>query len=393
MKNAQVQLFDQMLAVFSEEDLIELCFRLHIEYADLNGKNRRAKMISLIETCQYTGQIAELVKLCQEQRPFVNWPTVVALQTNPPESAAAFEQALDEAAQPDEPLPTPSTKPALKILPVWVWGVVGLLLLALVVVAVWQPWNGEEGTAVTMITNPSNHNIALNQAVRGKLTGSGAETWTYTGSRDVVDIRLEGGPDDDFVLILTYQDGGQAVYADFSGRGAGELLKYYDLQENMRIVVDEAENDGAEYTLYLTRSQPAYLAPGETQGGEIRGANPEVFLFDEGPATVDIILEMTNAAQPWLAVYRPDGTLLISAEQLDENGRLTLTNLALGDGTYDIVLRDGANDGAVYRIEMRVSGESGAATAVFVAWKDLPITNRRYQTANGRRRFHRPRPH
>ena len=75
MKNAHVQLFDQMLAVFNEEDIIELCFRLNIVYADLNGKNRRAKTISLIETCQYEGRMTDLMKLCQEQRPTVVWPT------------------------------------------------------------------------------------------------------------------------------------------------------------------------------------------------------------------------------------------------------------------------------------------------------------------------------
>jgi hypothetical protein len=145
MKNAHVQLFDQMLAVFNEEDIIELCFRLDIVYADLNGKNRRAKTISLIETCQYADRMAELVKLCQEQRPTVAWPTVPELQIDPPESAAAFEQALDEAAQPDKPTPTPSAKPQIRI-PMWVWGAAALLLLALVGLAVWQSWVSESET-------------------------------------------------------------------------------------------------------------------------------------------------------------------------------------------------------------------------------------------------------
>ena len=46
MNNVQVKLFEQMLSVFNEEDVIELCFRMNIEYDDLNGKNRRAKIIS-----------------------------------------------------------------------------------------------------------------------------------------------------------------------------------------------------------------------------------------------------------------------------------------------------------------------------------------------------------
>jgi hypothetical protein len=46
--------------------------------------------------------------------------------------------------------------------------------------------------------------------------------------------------------------------------------------------------------------------------------------------------------------------LVISVDQRDENGRLTLTNLELED-QYKIVIRDQANDGAVYRIEMQAS--------------------------------------
>jgi hypothetical protein len=364
MTNAHVQLFDQMLAVFNEEDIIELCFRLNIVYADLNGKNRRAKTISLIEACQHAGRMAELARLCQEKRPAVKWPTAAELQTQQPESDATFEQALDAAR--DEPLPMVSAKPTLK-LPRQVWVAVGLLLLALVTLALWRLWEGKdelsdsgEETAVTLITNPSDYTIGLNQAVKSKIIGAGVETWRYTGARAEVDIRVDSGPDDDFVLIVTYQDGGQAAYVDFSGRGEGELLKYYDLQENMQIVVDEAENDGGEYTLSIIPSDWKYLWPGEIYGGEIRGANPEVFLYNDGPATVDIIIEMTHAEQPLVAVYRSDGTFLTSANQLDENGRLTLRNLELGeDDYYEIVLRDEANNGALYRIEMKPSDGDG----------------------------------
>jgi hypothetical protein len=353
MKNAQVQLFDQMLSVFSEENIIELCFRLNIDYDDLNGKNRRAKTISLIESCQQSDRLAELVELCQNERPAVSWPTAAELSAGQPESNAAFVQALDEAVQSDEPTKTPEARPAIKISR-WGWGMAGLLLLALAVLFIWKPW---ARSAEPAVFSPSTTNtIDLNQTVSGKITGTGAQTWTYTGPREEVDIRVEGGPDDTFVLILAYKDGGQADYVDYSGRGEGELLKYYDLQEGMRIVVDETENEGAEYTLSVTKSDWKYLWPGENYGGEIRGANPEGFLYGGDPRPVDIILEMTNAEQPLLEVYKPDGRLLISENQLDENGRLTLTHLELtGEDQYKIIVRDQANNGATYQIAMRAS--------------------------------------
>ncbi|MBE2225340.1 MAG: hypothetical protein IAF02_27640 [Anaerolineae bacterium] len=363
MKNAHVQLFDQMLATFNEEDIVELCFRLAIVYDDLNGKNRRAKTISLIAYCQQAQHLPELVELCQELRPAVSWPTIAALQADElqGEELSAEEPESDMVSEPVRSVTLPHDTPAsarlpsspIKI-PVWVWRIVGVLLLALTVFGAWRLWENAQETAVPIITNPSDHTIGLNQSVKGKIIGSGTQTWAYTGSREDVDIRVEGGPDDTFVLILTYQDGGQAAYIDYSGRGEGELVKYYDLQENMQIVVDETENDGAEYTLSITPSNWKYLWPGESFGGEIRGANPEKFNFSGSPIPVDIILEMTNAEQPSLEVYEHDGKLLISADQVDENGRLLLTNLMLPEHEtyYEIVIRDLANDGAVFHIEM-----------------------------------------
>ena len=352
MENSQVQLFDQMLTVFNEEDIRELCFRLNIVYDDLNGQNRRAKTISLVEHCQQTNRTSELVALCEEARPAITWPQ--------PDSASTVVPPKETAVTPEEPI-----QPQKSISKIWIGGVVGLLLLALVILAVWQPWKERNETAVIPTpsfssSSPSDNTIGLNQTVSGQITGAGSQTWIYTGSREEVDIRVEGGPDDTIVLILAYQDGGQAAYIDYSGRGEGELVKYYDLQENMQIVVDETENDGAEYTLSITPSNWKYLWPGECFGGDIRGANPEKFLYGSDPMPVDIIVEMTDAEQPLLEVYKPDGKLLVSANQLDENGRLTLTNLTLTgeEEQYEIIIRDQANDGAVYQIEMRENAGS-----------------------------------
>ncbi len=281
------------------------------------------------------------------------------------ESATAFVQALEAPSQPASQAPgAPRVKSAVSV-PGWAWGAAGLVLLAVILV-IWRPWAGETpqtnvGNGETAVSPPTDgQTIDLNQTVRGKISGAGAETWTYTGSRAEVDIRIDGGPEDTFVLILAYQDGGQAAYIDYSGKGEGELLKYYDLQENMKIVVDETENDGAEYTLSITPSEWNYLWPGGSYGGEIRGANPEKFLYGDEAARVDIIVEMTKAEQPLLEVYKSDGGLMISANEADENGRLILSNLEFkgGDEQYEIIIRDLANNGATYHIEMQASKEA-----------------------------------
>lgn len=289
MENAQVHLFDQMLAVFNEEDIRELCFRLNTVYGDLNGQNRRAKTISLVEYCHQTNRIAELITLCQKAPPSVAWPE--------PDAINATVSATTEPSQPEKP--TPPRKQTSKI-PLWIGAVVGLLLLALVILAIWQPWQGrEEGAEETAVTpaatsfsssSQSGNKIDLNQTVSGKIVGAKPQAWTYIGPSKEVDIRVDGGPDDTFVIILTYETGGEAAYIDYSGRGKGELVTYYDLQENMKILVDETENDGADYTLSVTVSEPKYLYPNVSYGGELLGANPKYFIFTGYPTPVDTLV-------------------------------------------------------------------------------------------------------
>ena len=120
MDNAQVQLFDQMLAVFNEEDIRELCFRLNIAYDDLNGQNRRAKTISLVEHCHQTNRTAELIVLCQESRPAVAWPQPTSATVGVPTAAVQSKES------------SPPKKQTSKR-PMWIGGLVGLLLLALVI--------------------------------------------------------------------------------------------------------------------------------------------------------------------------------------------------------------------------------------------------------------------
>lgn len=312
------------------------------------------------------------VPLPQELRPELSNDTALALvkmlakdKADRFESAAAFVQALDTPSQTAGQAPDAPPVISEVSVPGWAWGFAGLVLLAVILV-IWRPWAGEmseldSGIGETAVSQPTDDKtIDLNQTVRGKISGAGTETWTYTGSRAEVDIRVDGGLEDTFVLILAYQDGGQAAYIDYSGKGEGELLKYYDLQENMKIVVDETENDGAEYTLSITPSEWKYLWPGGSYGGEIRGANPEKFLYGDEAARVNIIVEMTNAEQPLLEVYKSDGGLMINTNEADKNGRLILSNLEFEGGgeQYAIIIRDLANNGATYFIEMQASEEA-----------------------------------
>ncbi|MCA9873993.1 MAG: serine/threonine protein kinase [Anaerolineales bacterium] len=295
-------------------------------------------------------------------------------------SAAEFVQALQMGPAADARAETAVTTPR----PIlgWLVGAAAIALLLILVVVLWQPWVrppgptpeptpttavgdetpiGDEGSgtpenapADVQPDTTSAPTIGLDQTRHGEIAGEGADTWHYTGPQGSVDIQVNGGPEDTFALIVYLPDGQQEIYVDYSSRGEGELLKYYNIQENSLIVVDETENDGAAYTLTVTPSQPAYLHLGETQSGVIRGANPEYFLFDEGPVTVDVVLEMGSDDQPLLTAYR-SGLPLMSADQPDANGRVTLQNLVVDDSTYRFLIRDQTNDGANYRITVTES--------------------------------------
>lgn len=61
---------------WSDEELETLCLELDIHYEDLPGSTRRAKAKALAEYMHRHGRFDELLRVAQEQRPFLRWPTV-----------------------------------------------------------------------------------------------------------------------------------------------------------------------------------------------------------------------------------------------------------------------------------------------------------------------------
>lgn len=61
---------------FSEVELRELCFDLAVEYDDLPGRSRRENAMELIVFLDRRGRLAELIALCRQLRPNVEWPEI-----------------------------------------------------------------------------------------------------------------------------------------------------------------------------------------------------------------------------------------------------------------------------------------------------------------------------
>ena len=69
----RVKLLKDMAATFNISDVEVICFDLGIDYDDLKGEEKSAKMRSLILLCESHGTTGQLLELCKAKRPRLNW--------------------------------------------------------------------------------------------------------------------------------------------------------------------------------------------------------------------------------------------------------------------------------------------------------------------------------
>jgi hypothetical protein len=75
----RVALLKEMASSFNASELSELAFNLNIDYEDLAGSNRRAKVRELITHCERRGQVDKLLAALSKMRDSTNWYAIVAL--------------------------------------------------------------------------------------------------------------------------------------------------------------------------------------------------------------------------------------------------------------------------------------------------------------------------
>lgn len=295
-------------------------------------------------TAYETGLRQLLAALPGEKRPF--HPEAEAekaeKQTSPPHKQSRAERPL---AQP--PL---------------VWLSVAVFLVIALLLAGWRlGWWG--GAAVPTADNGGEQAISLNETVNGTIGGADTDTWIYTGDPDTVDIVVaSNSPNDSFILSVFSQTGERRIYADFLGAGEGELVRFFELQPDDQILVDDSENDGASYSLTIRPSTPERISLGQAVTDTVIGANPAVYLYDGGPVTADVVLEMAPTEQPVLIVIGPDGRELANLTTADAEGRVVFSHTFIA-GEYTFIVRDVSNDGANYTIRMMEAAAGTAETA------------------------------
>jgi energy-coupling factor transporter ATP-binding protein EcfA2 len=93
----RLRLLQAVSRYFSEEELRTLCYELEIDYDDLPARGKTNKARELIFHCERTRRLDDLITLCQEKRPLVDWPTFVRpnLDTLAPFKGLAFYDVAD----------------------------------------------------------------------------------------------------------------------------------------------------------------------------------------------------------------------------------------------------------------------------------------------------------
>jgi len=67
------RLHQNLAAHFGDEELRSLCFDLGVDYANLPAEGKDGKARELVAYCERRGRIPELVEMCRNLRPNVEW--------------------------------------------------------------------------------------------------------------------------------------------------------------------------------------------------------------------------------------------------------------------------------------------------------------------------------
>ena len=342
---------------FDESELRDLCFDLQINYEDLPGQSRRDKTRELVTFCQRRRQLPELVEACRQLRPNVSWPYVAFA----PESQAEVGPLIPESV--------------FRRVRSRAWLAAGSLLIVAVLFSLWR-LGGQDGaqepaavaspeqdsaaaTASPRTLAASNHTtegarqeVALGETVTGRLIGAAEDVWHFAGGPAMVDIIVQSAARNNPVLLVFGPDNEQPLaYVDYLAESEGEELRFFDIPDdgNYQIVVQDLSGAGGVYNLTVKHAQPGRIGLEEIVSGTLIGANPAVWTFSGGPATVVITLHVGPGDSGALALHAPDGRRLSYVDG-GTDGEVRLREDIPDDGEYAIVVFDTNNDGADYTL-------------------------------------------
>lgn len=245
---------------FNKEELRILCFDLGVDYDNLIGESKAAKIVDLLSYLERSGEVHKAIEALTCSRPDIQWPEVIGEPSiTKPEVKVAPE--------------LPPKKPKLR----WVWmiGIVGLI--AAVSLVIWR--------IVTLPTQATrfSDSFSNNETQLSWSTGRGgniqlqdgqfrvyAEPWGENVSRNWKTL-VKGGPD----ATETYWCEQCSVQVDVSipdvdtPRGAGIVFGYKDSLTfyQFSVLGSNSDSDDGYYKWSILQGDPdaeygvSYLSP------------------------------------------------------------------------------------------------------------------------------------
>ncbi|HMQ33672.1 MAG TPA: hypothetical protein PKD53_23270, partial [Chloroflexaceae bacterium] len=151
--------------------------------------------------------------------------------------------------------------------------------------------------------------IGPGQTVTGTLIGSEAAMWSVAGGHGPLDLVLDVGPFGDALMIVEDGAGARRDYVDAQS-GPEERLVGLEIPagETYRVTVRNSSNAQVDYSLAVSATPPPRpVALGETVAGELYYNEGATWLFEGGPATIDVTVELGPGGDALLLVFDPGG--------------------------------------------------------------------------------------
>ncbi len=191
-------------------------------------------------------------------------------------------------------------------------------------------------------------------------------------------------------VLAASNDGLESVLARLRPAGPHDTADFSGclLQENLAVCPTGIENEPVEYELITTGPGEPVETPGDDTGREENGNEPpapidaadqgaialdetksaelvpdeaHAWTFQDGPTTIDIVLDSDEDMDGILELYGPDNQLLANVDSTFTGGVEEMRGIEIpDDGAYTIRVRDFFNDGGRYELSV-TAGEPGSS--------------------------------
>lgn len=202
---------------------------------------------------------------------------------------------------------------------------------------------------------PAGQVIEVGQTVTGRLFGGEVGTWTVRGSSTPLDVILDVGPNGNALILVHDAQNIQTAYVDAQSGPEERLINFFVPDgEVYTILVQNSNNTQVDYELTVVRSPPpSQISIGETVQGELYFNEGVEWIFRDGPAAVNITLNVGPHGNALLILKDPTGAEreYVDVQTGPEERLLSYRIPAAGE--YRLVVRNVNNNRTQYTLAVQ----------------------------------------